>query len=207
MRSIAIVLWIVVLNVSIYGQSFSKSNFAIGSQFGLAAIGLSAKYWITPVIGIQATYGRTSYSQKTEYSVSTENNREYILSAWDIGSRLLYRVIQEENMNAYLGVGISRIKISSETKRSYPGSEDSQDDITIYGFELLAGSEWSFSEIPHLAFFSEMGFSRLKYTDEDDDYQYYDSATNSYKTETRKYTLTLDGIPSLFAKGGVFFYF
>ena len=61
-------------------------------------------------------------------------------------------------MNAYVGVGVSRIKASEERKRSFPGSEDSKDDITIFGMEALAGAEWSFSEIQHLAFFSEMGF-------------------------------------------------
>ncbi len=206
MRLLAILLWIVVLNVSSYGQSFSESKFAVGSQFGLAAIGVSVKYWITPTIGLQTTYGRTSFSVKEEHSVRTDFNEEDILSAWDIGGRFLYRILQEENMNAYFGVGISRIKASSESKSSFPGSEDSKDDISIFGMEAIAGAEWSFSEIPHLAFFSELGFARLRYTDEDD-YQYYDSVTDTFKTETRKYTLTFDGIPSLFAKGGVFFYF
>jgi len=172
----------------------------------ITKIGKSVKYWVTPTVGIQATYGRTSFSEKEEHSVQTDFDEEYILAAWDIGGRILYRVLVEENMNAYVGVGVSRIKASEERKRSFPGSEDSKDDITIFGMEALAGAEWSFSEIPHLAFFSEMGFARLRYTDEDD-YQYYDNATDTIKTETRKYILTLDGIPSLFAKGGVFFYF
>ena len=206
MRFLAILLWIAVLNVSSYGQSFSESKFAVGSQFGLAAIGVSVKYWITPTLGIQATYGRTSLSSKEEHSVRTDFDEEYILAAWDIGGRFLYRVLQEENMNAYVGVGVSRIKASEERKRSFPGSEDSKDDITIFGMEALAGAEWSFPEIPHLVFFSELGFARLRYTDEDDS-EYYDSATDTFKTETRNYTLTFDGIPSLFAKGGVFFYF
>ena len=206
MRLIAILLWIVVLNGSSYGQSFSESKFAVGSQFGLAAIGVSVKYWITPTLGIQATYGRTSLSSKEEHSVRTDFDEEYILAAWDIGGRFLYRVLQEENMNAYVGVGVSRIKASEERKRSFPGSEDSKDDMTIFGMEALAGAEWSFPEIPHLAFFSELGFARLRYTDEDD-YEYFDNTTHTLKTETRKYTLTFDGIPSLFAKGGLFFYF
>ena len=191
MRSIAILIWIMVLNVNSYGQAFSESSLAVGSQFGLAAIGISMKYWFAPTIGLQATYGRTSFSEKEEYS-TPENDRENILAAWDIGGRILYRVLVEENMNAYVGVGVSRIKATEERKRSFPGSEDSKDDITIFGMEAIAGAEWSFSEIPHLAFFSELGYSRLRYTDEDD---------------FRKYTLTFDGIPSLFAKGGVFFYF
>ena len=207
MRTIAISLWIILLNVSSYGQSFSESKIALGSQFGLAAIGVSVKYWITPTVGIQATYGRTSFSVKEEHSVQTDFNEEYILAAWDIGGRFLFRVLQEENMNAYFGVGVSRIKASEERKRSFPGSEDSKDDITLYGMEIIAGAEWSFSEIPHLAFFSELGLSRLRYTDEQEDYEYFDNETGTIKTETRKEIFTLDGIPSLFAKGGVYFYF
>lgn len=62
-----------------------------------------------------------------------------------------------------------------------------------------------------MRFFSEIGISRIKFTDEENDryYSTYDPNTGEYTEgmETVKYEYTFDGIPSLFTKAGVFFYF
>lgn len=211
MRFIIAILSIVVINSNSSGQSIANKHLAIGSQFGLASFGVSSKLWIIPLVGVQISYGKLSASAKDEHSVRKEYDSEDIFTASNIGGRLLIRVHRDKNMSAYVGVGMARYTLSFENKEAMPEYEDEKTEITGTGLELLAGAEWSFDEIPHLAFFSEMGISRISFTDKDEDryYSIYDPDTGEYTegTETVKYTYTLDGIPSLFAKAGVFFYF
>ena len=211
MRLIVTVLWIVIMSVRGYGQAFSEGSFAVGSQFGHAAFGLSSKMWFTPLIGVQVTYGKLSAKFADKHSVQTEYDSENTFTAWDIGGRVLLKVLQEKHMRAYVGVGYAKYSLKYEEKESNPDYEDYEEELNGFGLEAIAGAEWSFDEIPHLAFFSEIGVSRIKFTDEENDRNYYtyDPNTGEYTegTETVKYEYTFDGVPSLFTKAGVFFYF
>ena len=81
MRSIMIVLWIALLNVNCYGQAFSEGSFAVGSQFGLSAFGLSSKMWFSPLMGVQVTYGKMSAKFSDKHSIQSEFDSENTFTA------------------------------------------------------------------------------------------------------------------------------
>ena len=104
---------------------------------------LSAKYWFTSAIGMQALLGFNTWRLGTTLNYDLET-----------GAKFLYNVVQEENMNFFLDAGGGVLVVGH-------GKAGKNHDV---GFTVMAGGglEWFFQGLPNLGFDVELG---LQYND------------------------------------------
>ena len=109
-----------------------------GSTTTTTTEALSAKYWFTSAIGIQALLGFNTWRLDKTLNYNLET-----------GAKFLYNVVQEENLNFYLDAGAGVLIVGY-------GKNGKNRDV---GFTVLAGGglEWFFQGLPNLGFDAELG--------------------------------------------------
>ena len=116
-------------------------RWGIGFTQGLATTdpghtSLSVRYWIDSQLAVEGQAG---------FSVSDRDN-EPDERSFSVGGRFLIKVVEEENLHAYGGAGISFLN----------EKEDGNSDQGV-GADAFAGVEFFFQGLPHLGLSTEFG--------------------------------------------------
>ena len=135
-------------------DAVASAGAGLGS---LTAQSISVKYWINDAIGIQLLTGFGVFH--------VEDLNRYRMNA---AGKFLYNLIQEQNLNFYLGGGLGLIV------EGWSGDGDADSDLGIALFGG-AGFEWFFQGLPNLGFDAEVGL-QYAYLDETSSFGSYGGA-------------------------------
>ncbi|MEW6607031.1 MAG: hypothetical protein AB1414_06195 [bacterium] len=142
----------IVIGIGFLGRALSVGNYP--DEDGMS--GISSRIWFRNSLGLQLVYNRKKYENEDfDYK-----NKEFLM-----GGRVLYKIKNENNLDSYIGIGISRQKEKREYV-FYPSSV-STERITGREYELFGGIEYYFKELPRLGFSVEIGYSRINLKQED----------------------------------------
>lgn len=120
-------------------------RWGLGFTEGLASTSpghtsLSVRYWMDSQLGLEAHSG---FSYNKPENQSSERS-------FSLGARFLIKVVEEENLHAYGGAGLTLLS------EKYNTGTGSNSDIGV-GAEVLGGLEFFFQGLPHLGFGTEVG--------------------------------------------------
>ena len=116
-------------------------RWGVGFTQGLATsqpehTALSVRYWLDSQLAIEA---------KSGFTYSKDDNGPDSRS-FSLGGRFLIKMVEEENLHAYGGAGVSLLT------EKQGGDSDSG-----VGAEVFGGVEFFFQGLPHLGFSTELG--------------------------------------------------
>lgn len=106
---------------------------------------LSAKYWFTPQIGVEAMVGFVYAKNEDDKGVGAE-----------FGAKFLYNLIMEQQMNIYTGGGLGLLPISVD----FNDKTDNNVGFMLQGF---FGTEFFLEGLPNLGFDVEVGLQYIDY--------------------------------------------
>ncbi|MDF1553104.1 MAG: hypothetical protein P1P84_08590 [Deferrisomatales bacterium] len=142
MNRIALPLVLAVLLVAPTAQAKNLADrWGVGFTQGLATThpdhtSLAVRYWLDSQLALE---GRTGFSYAKRDEAPDDRS-------FSLGGRFLIKVVEEENLHAYGGAGISLL-----TER-----HDGNSDQGV-GAEVFGGLEFFFQGLPHLGFSTELG--------------------------------------------------
>lgn len=157
---LVLLLMAALLSASLASAKVLSMRIGVGFnsqiQAGLAAKGfadsitsqsVSVKYWINEAVGVQGLFGFSSYHRDSQ-------------GAFDIllGGKLLYNIIQEENMNFYFSGGLAALVLGIDSGKKH------KEELGVSIFPGV-GFEWFFSGLPNLGFSTEVGL-QLSFLDD-----------------------------------------
>jgi len=143
------------------GVSLSDENTtSIGWSSSGEMKGLTLRQRVSDNVTLQANVGSTSFSLKDPILRSGSSleivNGGVSLSGLGIGGRVLYSILQEDNMNVYLGAGLGYIKHTGEIEVDLDTFKMSGGSMEYSG---VAGVEFKLQGLPNLSFVTEIGIS------------------------------------------------
>ena len=142
MKRIALTLVATALLIAPTAQAKDLTDrWGAGFTQGLATsepghTSLAVRYWLDSQLAIEGQSG-FSYTKRDQGSDSR---------SFSLGGRFLIKVVEEENLHAYGGAGISLLS------EKQGGNSDSG-----VGAEVFGGVEFFFQGLPHLGFSTELG--------------------------------------------------
>ena len=142
MKYIALSLVAVALLLAPTAQAKDLADrWGIGFTQGLASTdpghtSLSVRYWLDNQLALE---GKTGFSYAKRDNGPDERS-------FSVGGRFLIKVVEEENLHAYGGAGVSLLT------EKHDGNSDQG-----VGAEVFGGIEFFFQGLPHLGFSTELG--------------------------------------------------
>jgi hypothetical protein len=192
-----VLLSLIAVVVLLAMPTMAGAQMALGWQSSGSVEGISLKKEITPTVTVQGVVGYVSLKiddpEIEEDGCSEKLDMTLGVSAWVLGARGLFTLVEHEHMDVYAGGGLSYYVLGANMAI---GGEDAELSGSALGLNLVTGVEFHFEELPDLAFNSEIGFSYIALNDMDVETDYGD-ATLSPNTSMK----------SFFLGGGIHYYF
>jgi opacity protein-like surface antigen len=193
----AVFLSLIAIVVLLAMPTTAGAQMALGWQSSSSVEGISLKKEVSPTITLQGVVGYVSLKiddPEIEEGGHTEKlDMTLGVSAWVVGARGLFTLIEHEHMDVYAGGGLSYYLLGADLAM---GGDNAELSGSALGFNLVTGVEFRFQELPNLAFNSEIGFNYIGLNDMDVETDYGD-ATLSPNTSMKNF----------FLGGGIHYYF
>jgi hypothetical protein len=159
--------------LDLLGGDSSSSSILYGNH------AFSAKYWVTPEMGVQGTFGM--------YAVNSAAD----LFALNAGGRFLYNLIQRDYSNLYIGTGVGLIfgDISPAANTSQSDPSTNNDGIFLCNFQGVAGVEFMIPRLDDISFNFEAGLNL------------------GFGSVADEFTFLFSFVSSNFVSGGIHYYF
>lgn len=192
----------ILLGLGIPNNSWAVGQLGLGWQYSSLASGISGKAAISPNFCLQGIVGYNSLTMNDPI-IKSDGEEEKLdmtitMSAITLGGRGLFKVKREENMDVYVGGGLTYFRLSGDIDVEDESFEGSGGAIE---FNSVGGVEYRFQGLPNLALSTEIGFSYLKLNDID--LKFIESTG-----EVEKATLIPNtSIKNLFLGAGIHYYF
>jgi hypothetical protein len=193
----AVILSLSAIVVLLAMPTTAGAQMALGWQSSSSVEGISLKKEISPTITVQGVIGYVSLKiddpEIEENGYTEKLDMTLGVSAWVLGARGLFTLVEHEHMDVYAGGGLSYYLLGADLEMDGDNVELSGGAL---GLNVVTGVEFRFEELPNLAFNSEIGFNYIALNDMDLGSDYGD-ATLSPNTSMKNF----------FLGGGIHYYF